>query len=171
MVSLTVLLIHCSATVLLYCRVSNRIDWEYSETKVVTVDQYETNRPPRRTNVQMVLPRTVRQSMLKKEWDVSQGQIAAAVRSNIRIKNQRRSTVNNLGKATKMEEMMENAGKKVLRGILFKKGTSKELEVLEKQYEEAEKRRSQARLELMMADEYDSDSEDLEDTLASNGES
>jgi predicted ribosome quality control (RQC) complex YloA/Tae2 family protein len=109
--------------------------------------------------------------MLKKEWDVSQGQIAAAVRSNIKIKNQRRSTVNNLGKASKMEEMMENAGKKVLRGLMFKKGTSKELEDLEKQYEEAEKRRSQTKLELQMADEYDDDIEDIEDTLESNGES
>jgi hypothetical protein len=160
-----------SLTVLRVVRIFNRIDWEYSQQEVVTVDQYESNRPPRRTNNQMVLPRMVRQSMLKKEWDVSQGQIAAAVRSNIKIKNQRRSTVNNLGKATKMEEMMENAGKKVFRGIMFKKGTSKELQDLEKQYEDAEKRRSQARLELQMADEYGDDLEDIEDTLESNGES
>jgi hypothetical protein len=126
----------------------------------------------------MVLPRAVRQEMLKKEWDVSQGQIAAAVRSNIKIKSQRRSTVNNLGKATKMEEMMENAGKKVFRGIMLKKGTSKQLQDLEKQYEESEKRRSQAKLEMQMADEYDDviesyddDLEDTGDTLESNGES
>jgi hypothetical protein len=158
---------------LLLFEYSNRIAWEYDEeTKIVTVDQYENNRPPRRTNFEMVLPRSVRQSMLKQEWDVSQGQIAAAVRNNIKIKNQRRSTVNNLDKASKMEEMMESAGKKVMRGFFLKKSTSKQLQDLEKQHEEAEKRRSQAKLELQMADEYGDDySEDNEDTMESNGES
>jgi hypothetical protein len=161
----------CSLTVLLIAVYSNRIDWEYSESQVFTVEQYETNRPARRTHVQMVLPRGVRQDMLKKEWNVSQGQIAAAVRNNIRIKTQRRSTVSNLDKATKIEEMMEYAGKNVLRGIMFKKSTSKQLQDLEKQHEEAEKRRSQSRLELQMADEYGDDIEDIEDTLESSGES
>jgi hypothetical protein len=150
---------------------SNRISWEYLETKIVTVDQYETNRPARRTPNQMVLPRSERERMLKKEWEVSQGQIAAAVRNNIRIKTQRRSTVSNLDKATRMEEMMESAGKNVFRGIMFRKSTSKQLEDLEKQHEEAEKRRSQSRLELQMADEYGDDLEDIEDTLESSGES
>lgn len=87
----------------------------------------------------MVLPRDIRQSMLKKEWDVTQGQIAAAVRANIKIKNQRRSTVNNLGKADKIEEMMESAGKKVFRGLLMKKSSDREAEEL------LERRAKQAR--------------------------
>jgi hypothetical protein len=161
-----------SLTILLAGVYSNRIAWDYDpETKIVTVDQYEDNRPPRRSNFEMVLPRDVRQNMLKKEWDVSQGQIAAAVRSNIKIKNQRRSTVNNLGKAGKMEEIMESAGKNFMRGLMLKKSTSRQVEDLEKQYGEAEKRRSQSKLELQMADEYGDDSEDIEETMESNGES
>jgi hypothetical protein len=52
----------------------------------------------------------------------------------------------------------------------LKKSTSRQVEDLEKQYEEAEKRRSQSKLELQMADEYGDDSEDIEDTMESNGE-
>lgn len=111
------------------------ISWEYNPEEIVlSVDSYEKTRPPRRTHFEMVLPRDIRQSMLKKEWEVPQSQIAAAVRNNIKIKNQRRTTVNNLGKATKMEEMMENAGKKVMRGLLFRKSTSKQLAELDEQY-------------------------------------
>jgi hypothetical protein len=141
------------------------IDWQYDpETKIITVDQYETTRPPRRSNFEMVLPRDIRQSMLKKEWDVSQGQIAAAVRANIKVKNQRRSTVNNLGKATRMEEMMESAGKKVFGGLMFKKSTNRQVQELEQQVEDAQKLRSQAKLEMQMSGEYDDvDSEMNED--------
>jgi hypothetical protein len=157
--------------VLLIAVCSNRIGWEYLEAKIVTVDEYETTRPTRRTLTEMVLPRFERERMLKKEWEITQPQIAAAVRNNIRIKSQRRSTVSNIGKATKMEEMMESAGKNVLRGMMFRKSTSKQLEDLEKQHEKAEKSRSQSRLELQMADEYGDDLEDIEDTLESSGES
>lgn len=111
-----------------------RIAWEYNpDTKVISLDQYEETRPERRTHFEMVLPRDVRQQMLKKEWDVSQSQIAAAVRNNIRVKGQRRATVNNLGKATKMEERLEKTGKFV-KG-LFGKNDKKELEKLQKQME------------------------------------
>jgi hypothetical protein len=59
--------------------------------------------------------------MLKREWGVSQKQIADLVRPNVKIKNQRKATVNDLGKATKMEEFMESAGRKVKRFIPFQK--------------------------------------------------
>lgn len=121
----------------------------------------------------MVLPRDIRQSMLKKEWDVSQGQIAAAVRQNIKIKNQRRSTVNNIGKTGKMEEMMESASRKVFRGLLLKKSTGKQVQDLEKQISKAEKARAKQQLDEQMADEYDinssgaDDNDDHEDTIES----
>jgi hypothetical protein len=60
--------------------------------------------------------------MLKREWGVLQKQIADLVRPNVKIKNhQRKATVNDLGKATKMEEFMESAGRKVKRFITFQK--------------------------------------------------
>jgi hypothetical protein len=92
--------------------------------------------------------------MLRKEWDISQGQIASAVRNNIKVKNQRKSTVNNLGKATRMEEMMESASRKVFRGLMMKKSAHKQVEELEKKVEEAARIRAQAELDEQMADEY-----------------
>lgn len=78
--------------------------------------------------------------MLRKEWGVTQSQIASAVRANIKIKNQRRTTVNNLSKSTRVEEAFENATRKVMKGLLFK-DTNKELDKLEKQAKEAEEQR------------------------------
>ena len=86
-----------------------RISWDYAPSITLPVEDYEDNRPPRRSNIEMVLPRDLRQRTLRKEWDVTQNQIAAAVRTNIKIKNQRRTTINNLGKSTKIEEAFDRA--------------------------------------------------------------
>lgn len=136
------------------------ISWEHTEEIVLSLDQYESTRPPRRTHFEMVLPRDLRQHMLRKEWDVTQSQIASAVRTNIKIKNQRRSTVNNLGKATRMEEMMEKAGRKVMRGFLLKKSTSKQVADLDRQMDLAE----QARASLSFDDEEHEGDVPTEDT-------
>jgi len=101
--------------------------------------------------------------MLRKEWDVTQRQIADAVRTNIKVKNQRRATVNNLDKADKVEEAMENAGRKLMRGLLMKKSTSQQVAELERQWQEAERQRKNAALQQQMAGEYDDDDDDGED--------
>jgi hypothetical protein len=107
---------------------------------VLPLDHYENTRPPRRSNFEMVLPRDIRQSMLRKEWGVTQSQIAAAVRTNIKVKNQRRTTVNNLSKGSKVEEALEKASRKVMKGFLMR-NTNRELEKLEKQRQLAENQR------------------------------
>ena len=140
------------------------ISWEYDpNTKTLSIDEYEKNRPARRSHIEMVLPRSVRTSMLRKEWDVTQRQIADAVRTNIKVKNQRRATVNNLDKADKVEEAMENAGRKLMRGLLLKKSTSQQVADLERQWQEAERQRKNAALQQQMAGEYD-DGEDEDPT-------
>lgn len=148
------------------------ISWEYNpDTQIISVDQYEESRPQRRTYFEMILPRSVRQQMLRKDWDVTQAQIAAAVRQNIKVKNQRRATVNNLGKTTKMEEMMERASKGIMKGLLLKNSTKKEVEKLEKQLDEAEKLRKQQTMVHSMKDEVNEvsvdedevDTEELDD--------
>ena len=106
----------------------------------VSLEDYEKTRPPRRSNYEMILPRDVRQGMLRKEWGVSQSQIASAVRANIKVKNQRRTTVNNLSKSSRVEEAFENATRKVMKGLLLK-NTNKELDKLEKQAKQAEDQR------------------------------
>jgi hypothetical protein len=107
---------------------------------VLPLDHYENTRPPRRSNFEMVLPRDIRQSMLRKEWGVTQSQIAAAVRTNIKVKNQRRTTVNNLSKGSKVEEALEKASRKVMKGFLMR-NTTREFEKLEKQRQLAENQR------------------------------
>ncbi|KAL7579500.1 hypothetical protein ACA910_007877 [Epithemia clementina (nom. ined.)] len=121
------------------------ISWEYAPSTTLSLDDYEDGRPPRRTNIEMILPRDLRQRMLRKEWDVTQSQIAAQVRTNIKIKNQRRTTVNNLDKSNKVEEAVESA-RKFLSAKVFRKGTEKELRALQEQMELAEKARKVAKL-------------------------
>lgn len=92
--------------------------------------------------------------MLRREWDVSQRQIAESVRRNVKVKNQRKATVNNLGKATKMEEIMESTNRKIRRFISFQKPVSLQVRDLEAKVNEANRLRSQRVLELQMAGEY-----------------
>lgn len=92
--------------------------------------------------------------MLKREWDISQKEIAEAVRRNVKVKNQRKATVNNLDKATKMEEIMESAGRKFGRMLTFKKSVSKQVKEMEKKIDETNQARQQQMLEIDMADEY-----------------
>lgn len=118
-----------------------RISWDYYPDVIkLKVDEYEDTRPPRRTNYEMILPRDIRQAMLRKEWGITQSQIAAAVRTNIKVKNQRRTTVNNLSKSSKLEEAFENATRKVMKSLLLK-NTNKELDKLEKQAQMAQQQR------------------------------
>lgn len=107
----------------------------------------------------MVLPRDMRQQMLRREWDVSQAQIASAVRNNIKVKNQRRATVNNLGKATRIEELMESASRKVKRGLLLQRSPSKMASILEEQHQKAQR-------EMMLKNQFFShdESDDVEET-------
>jgi hypothetical protein len=130
------------------------ISWEYNVLGELAVEEYEDTRPARRSQMEMVLPRKVRHDMLRREWDVTQRQIADAVRRNVKTKNQRRTTVNNLGKANKYEQVMESLGRKVKRTLTFKKPISKQVKYLEAKHNEAQRLRRQFVLELNMADEY-----------------
>jgi hypothetical protein len=80
--------------------------------------------------------------MLRTEWDVSRAEIAAAIRETIKIKNQRRQTVQNLSK-DKVEEMFENASKKIFRSLMFKSSTTQELDMLNRQYMAVQELRKQ----------------------------
>jgi hypothetical protein len=112
----------------------------------------------------MVLPRKVRQEMLKRDWDVSQRQIAESVRNNIKTKNQRKSTVNNLGKATKMEEFMESVARKVRRFLMMQRSVGRQVKDLESKMNESKRIRQQDLLEISMAGEYSEEAPDAVDT-------
>mmetsp|Transcript_15750 Transcript_15750/g.43508 ORF Transcript_15750/g.43508 Transcript_15750/m.43508 type:complete len:165 (-) Transcript_15750:482-976(-) len=122
----------------------------------------------------MVLPRAIRQSMLKADWGVQQHQIARSVRKIVRVKNQRRSTVNNLGKATRVEEVWESFCRKLKRILTLQKPVSAQVEDLESQIDQVQKQRAQQRLSIMMAEEYEEakqDHGDSEESVEDNSSS
>jgi len=118
------------------------ISWEYNIIGDVNLDEYEKMRPPRRLQNEMILPRTAREDLLRYEWNTSRKEIIESVRRNVRVKNQRRTTINNLGKATKFEEAMESASRKLKRLVKGQKAIRKQVRDLEQQIEISNRRRS-----------------------------
>jgi hypothetical protein len=98
-------------------------------------DEYESVRPPRREALDLVLTRQDREELLL-EWGATFNQIIEAIRSNIKIKNQRRRTVQNLGTYDRWEEAMESAGRRIKRTVLMQKPTSKQAEFMMSQIKE-----------------------------------
>jgi hypothetical protein len=138
------------------------ISWEYNqETQVLSIDQYENLRPPRRTHFEMILPRSVRQEMLRKEWNITQAQIASSVRNNVKIKNQRRMTISNLGKASVVEERMESISRGLKRGLFLRKSTDKQVRELEAKVDEAERMRAKLYIDCLDVEDTDEDEEDV----------
>ena len=83
------------------------IGWKYKRGGRVDVDQWEQSRGPTRSSAELVLPRHVREGMLR-EAGVSQKEIADMVRTTLKVKNQRKQTVNNLS-TQGFEEVIEKA--------------------------------------------------------------
>jgi hypothetical protein len=107
------------------------------------VDEYETCRPPRRSAYEMIMTRNERHRLLSKEWDITQNQMAAAIRTVFRIKCQRRVTFNRCcGSAEKFDEFVENASRS-LRKIFLGQSTSIQVAELDRQYQKAQRLRLQ----------------------------
>jgi hypothetical protein len=107
----------------MYCR----IGWAHNKERTMHFDEYESVRPPRREALDLVLSRQDREELLL-EWGATFQQIIEAIRTNIKIKNQRRRTVNNLGTYDRWEEAMESASRRIKRTVLMQKPTSKKAE-------------------------------------------
>jgi hypothetical protein len=103
----------------------------------------------------MILPRSVRVDMLRKEWGVSNKEVVRAVRNGVRAKNQRRTTLGNLGRTEKVEEMIEGATKQLLKSLFLRKGTSQRAFELEKEIQRVNSQRAQIYLEQTMQGEYE----------------
>jgi hypothetical protein len=98
-------------------------------------DDYESLRPPRREALDLVLTRQDREELLL-EWGATFNQIIEAIRNNIKIKNQRRRTVQNLGTYDRWEEVIESAGRRIKRTVLMQKPSSKQAEFMMSQIKE-----------------------------------
>jgi hypothetical protein len=75
-------------------RCNHRIGWQFYQYESIKFEDYERHRK-RRSKAEMVMSAEDRQWLLRKEWDVSQKEIATAVRQVIKVKNQRRQTIMN----------------------------------------------------------------------------
>lgn len=105
------------------------IEWEYDpDPVIVPVEEFEDYRPPRRSQFELMLGRDERHEILEDEWEIPPAQIAHAIRQNIKAKNQRLRTLNNIGRVSDMEEKVENVKRKLK--MPWKKKTSKEAQDL-----------------------------------------
>jgi len=118
------------------------LSWDYNILGDIDLDFYEQERPPRRVQNEMILPRNMREDLLKFECNISRKEITDSVRQNLRVKNQRRTTLNNLGKATKFEEAMESASRKLKRFVNREKPIHKQVKDMEEQIDLSNRRRS-----------------------------
>lgn len=96
------------------------LGWEYSEIMTPTLDEYENTRGKRRSKIEMVMPRHIREQILKMECECSRADIAGCIREINHIKFQRRKTVHNLSSA-KTEERLENFQRKLSEMICARK--------------------------------------------------
>ena len=88
---------------------------------MIDVNTYEEARPYRKASSRLILPREEREALLL-NWGASFHDIVEAVRGNIKIKNQRRQTVTNLGKVERIEEAFESATRTLKRALLLRRG-------------------------------------------------
>lgn len=91
------------------------IGWNYMVGEQISVDQWEVQRGTIRTPDDLVIPRKKREQILQDEG-YSQKDIAEAMRSITKAKNQRRTTIHNLGMKP-VEEAVESAARRV-KGLL-----------------------------------------------------
>lgn len=103
--------------VLSLCLFENRIGWNHDAPSVSNVDDYEESRGPRKVNMQFVLDRTEREALLL-EWDVDTKTIAASTRAANKAKAERKQTIINSRKLSKLEAVMELTSKKLKNAFL-----------------------------------------------------
>lgn len=82
------------------------IGWNHGKTYAMMLEDFESARPARRAQLDLVLTRGERHRLLV-EWGASGQDVIEAIRMIIRVKNQRRRTVNNLGIYDRIEELWE----------------------------------------------------------------
>mmetsp|Transcript_4086 Transcript_4086/g.6430 ORF Transcript_4086/g.6430 Transcript_4086/m.6430 type:complete len:673 (-) Transcript_4086:101-2119(-) len=108
------------------------IGWKYGTTTVIDVNSYEQARPYRKSSVRLILPREEREALLL-NWGASFHDIVESVRGNIKVKNQRRQTVTNLGKVERIEEAFESATRTLKRALLLRRSTGNKVKRLQEQ--------------------------------------
>jgi hypothetical protein len=99
---------------------------------MIDVNSYELARSYRKSSVRLILSREEREALLL-NWGASFHDIVESVRGNIKVKNQRRQTVTNLGRTEKIEEAFESATRKLKRALLLRRSTGNKVKRLQEQ--------------------------------------
>jgi hypothetical protein len=108
------------------------IGWKYGKTAIIDVNSYESARQYRKNSIRLILSREEREALLL-NWGASFHDIVESVRGNIKVKNQRRQTVTNLGKVERIEEAFESATRKLKRALMLRRSTGNKAKRLQEQ--------------------------------------
>lgn len=108
------------------------IGWKYGPTRVMDIDSFESGRMYTKSTSHLILTREEREALLL-NWGASFHDIVEAVRGNLKIKNQRRQTVTNLGKVERIEEAFENATRKLKSALMLRRSTGNKVKRLQEQ--------------------------------------
>ncbi|KAL3942815.1 MAG: hypothetical protein SGBAC_003053 [Bacillariaceae sp.] len=88
------------------------LGWKYNKCKKLSINEYETNKGGVRYHArQLLLPRNVREEIAR-EFGYTQKDIAKGTRANLKARNERKQTVDNLVMMG-VEERMEGAKRKL----------------------------------------------------------
>ena len=99
---------------------------------MIDIETFEAARSYRKLSSHLILTREEREALLL-NWGASFHDIVEAVRSNLKIKNQRRQTVTNLGKVERIEEAFESATRKLKSALLLRRSTGNKVKRLQEQ--------------------------------------
>ena len=99
---------------------------------MITIDSFEASKSYKKSTSHMILSREEREALLL-NWGASFHDIIESVRSNLKIKNQRRQTVTNLGKIERIEEAFESATRKLKSALLLRRSTGNQVKRLQEQ--------------------------------------
>lgn len=100
------------------------IDWEHCTHEEFDFEEYESVRPPRRTQVEMYMPLMVREHILKQSG-FTRKEIREAVRITNISRNKRKQTIDRLN-LSRAEETLESAQRKLRKLLSFNSKKRKE---------------------------------------------
>jgi hypothetical protein len=102
------------------CGVAVGIGWRYKNGGQLSLDDYEIHRGGvKYKSGELVLPRGIRENIVR-DFGFTQKQITDATRICIRLKNQRKQTIDNLAMGG-LEEKLESATRKMMKVMTFGK--------------------------------------------------
>eukprot|EP00545_Synedropsis_sp_CCMP1620_P014057 CAMPEP_0119005390 /NCGR_PEP_ID=MMETSP1176-20130426/1691_1 /TAXON_ID=265551 /ORGANISM="Synedropsis recta cf, Strain CCMP1620" /LENGTH=321 /DNA_ID=CAMNT_0006957189 /DNA_START=49 /DNA_END=1014 /DNA_ORIENTATION=+ len=143
------------------------LGWQYNETQPIEFEDYETNRPQARTRQQLLIPRQVREDMLRNDCGVTQQELLSAVKKTNITRNQRRTTAASTDSAEKAQYVLQKASRKFKTMFRISKNTKKEEQVLWNQAYNAAVQRSHSMSDLRQYEEQEDDIAEFRRTNAS----